>query len=40
VVQILSEQDRAATGPHRGIVADEEILDAVGKDVVGTHAPD
>src|SRR5260370_37388588 len=40
VLEILSEQHRAASRAHRGVMAHEQILDAVGKHLVGAYAPD
>src|SRR5713101_4938099 len=40
VPEILSEQHRAASRAHRGVMAHEQILDAVGKHLVGAYAPD
>src|SRR5260370_41518074 len=40
VLEILSEQHRAASRAHRGVMAHEQILDAVGKHLVGPYAPD
>src|SRR6266849_3106473 len=39
VPEILSEQHRAASRAHRGVMAHEQILDAVGKHLVGPYAP-
>src|SRR5260370_27225596 len=40
VPEILSEQHRAASRAHRGVMAHEQILDAVGEHLVGAYAPD
>src|SRR5260370_32180500 len=40
VPEKLSEQHRAASRAHRGVMAHEQILDAVGKHLVGAYAPD
>src|SRR4029077_710488 len=40
VLEILSEQHCAASRAHRGVMAYEQVLDAVGKHLVGAYAPD
>src|SRR5216683_6395535 len=40
VLEILSEQHRAASRAHRGVMAHEQILDAVGEHLVSAYAPD